>query len=219
MVHVPFENRLEAGRLLAEELSERKISPGGIVIGLTRGGVPTGFPISARLRLALDVIVVRKIGVPWQPELAMGAMAGSVRIIDHALIRHVGIYAEDVEETATKEQAAIKRREELYRAGRPALELNGRSVIIVDDGLATGNTMLAAIRYVRSLHPANVTVAVPVGAKQACDRIREEVDEFVCLAIPEDFHAVGQWYEEFRAVSDSEVQALLRKSLASPTAA
>jgi putative phosphoribosyl transferase len=219
MVHLPFENRLEAGRLLAEALSERKVPPSGIVLGLTRGGVPTGFPIAARLRLPLDVIVVRKIGVPWQPELAMGAMAGSVRILDHGLIRHLGIYAEDVEETVAKEQVEMKRREDLYRAWRPALELHARSVIIVDDGLATGSTMLAAIRYVRSLHPANVTVAVPVGAREACSGIRGEVDELVCLAVPVNFHAVGQWYREFRAVSDTEVQALLKKSLASPTAA
>ena len=226
MVPLPFADRLEAGRLLAAELSLHKITQDAVVLALTRGGVPVGFAVADRLGLPLDVIVVRKIGVPWQPELAMGAIAGSVRILDNQLIRELGIYDEDVEGIVAREQAEMKRCEVLNRGWKPALELHGRSVILVDDGLATGSTMLAAARYVRSLKPAKVTIAIPVGFQQACGRLRKEADDLVCLAIPEHFVAVGEWYRDFQQVGDTEVQNLLaesrrrlRKNLASPAAA
>jgi predicted phosphoribosyltransferase len=226
MVHVPFADRLEGGRLLAADPSLRKYSEGAIVLALTRGGVPVGFAVADRLHLPLDIVVVRKIGVPWQPELAMGAIAGTTRVLDDRMIQELGIPDEEVEDIIAREQAEMKRREDLYRGGKPAPDLHGRSAILIDDGLATGSTMLAAVRHVRSLKPAKVIVGVPVGSTYACDHLRREVDELVCLAIPECFFAVGEWYRDFGQVSDSEVQNLLAESrhrlrthLASPAAA
>jgi putative phosphoribosyl transferase len=216
MVALPFADRMEAGRLLASELSSRKIAPdAAVVLALARGGVPVGFAIAEWLRLPLDVIVVRKLGVPWQPELAMGAIAGGVRILDDRLIRRLGISDDEVEEILAREQAEMMRREELFRGGKPALRPHGQSAIIVDDGLATGSTMLAAVRHVRSLEPARVIVAVPVGSREACYRLRREADaadELVCLATPDAFFAVGEWYSDFRQVGDAEVRNLLAES-------
>jgi predicted phosphoribosyltransferase len=158
------------------------------------------------------VIVARKLGVPWQPELAMGAIAGTARILDGQMIRELGICDDEVEEIVAREQAEMKRREELYRAGEPALDLHGQTAILVDDGLATGNTMMAAVRHARSLKAAGVVIAIPVGSRQACERLRKEADDLVCLAIPELFYAVGEWYRDFSQVSDSEVQNLLAES-------
>ncbi|MGD1071378.1 MAG: phosphoribosyltransferase [Bryobacteraceae bacterium] len=212
MTHLPFEDRREAGRLLAAELARRDLGHNAVVLALTRGGVPVGFAVADRLHLPLDIIVARKLGVPWQPELAMGAIAGKTRILDDRMIRELGIADEDVEAIVEREQAEMKRREELYRGGNPALGLSRKSAILVDDGLATGNTMVAAVRHVRSLHPARVIVAVPVGSKQASNHLRKEADEVVCLAIPEIFYAVGEWYRDFRQISDAEVCDLLRES-------
>jgi putative phosphoribosyl transferase len=209
MVHLPFADRVEAGRLLAKELSTREVDRNAVVVALTRGGVPVGSAVAKRLHLPLDVIVARKLGVPWQPELAMGAVAGSARVLDDRMIGELGISHQEVEEIIAREQAEMRRREELYRGGKPALDLHGRSAILVDDGLATGSTMLAAIRHVRSLEPARVIVAVPVGSGGACKRLREEADDLVCPAMPEFFFAVGEWYREFPQVSDVEVQNLL----------
>lgn len=211
MIHLPFADRVEAGRLLAKELSPYHLRS-AVVLGLTRGGVPVGSVVADRLQLPLDVIVARKLGVPWQPELAMGAIAGTARILDRSMIRELGICDEDIEEIVAREQAEMKRREQLYRAGEPALDLHGQTAILVDDGLATGNTMLAAVRHARSLKAAGVVIAIPVGSRQACDRLRKEVDDLVCLAIPELFFAVGEWYRDFRQVSDTEVQNLLAES-------
>jgi predicted phosphoribosyltransferase len=212
MTHLPFEDRCEAGRLLAAELARRDMGQNAIVLALTRGGVPVGFAVADRLHLPLDVIVARKVGVPWQPELAMGAMAGATQILDEDMIRELGISREDVAEIVAREQAEMQRRELLYRGGKPALDLAGRSAIVVDDGLATGSTMVAAVRHARSLHPARVIVAAPVGSRQACAHLRKEADDVVCLAIPERFCAVGEWYRDFRQVDDSEVGNLLAES-------
>jgi putative phosphoribosyl transferase len=211
MVDLPFTDRVEAGRLLAKELSLHNIQD-GIVPGLARGGVPVAFAVADRLHLPLDVIVARKLGVPWQPELAMGAIAGTARILDGRMIRELGISDEDVEEIVAREQAEMRRREELYRESEPALDLHGKSAILVDDGLATGSTMMAAVRHARSLHAASVVIAIPVGSRQACDRLRREADDLICLSIPEAFFAVGEWYRDFAQVSDSEVQNLLRQN-------
>ncbi len=217
MVHLPFENRSEAGRLLAQELFERgMVEPGSeaIILALARGGVPVGFEVADRLRLPLDVIIVRKAGVPWQPELAMGAITSQVRILDDGMIRQLGISDDEVAEIVAREQAETRRRQELYRGGRPALDLHGRSAILVDDGLATGSSMMAAVRHVRRLEPAGVIVAVPVGSRGACDRVRPTADDLVCLATPDNFFAVGEWYRDFDQIDDAEVQRLLAKSRA-----
>jgi putative phosphoribosyl transferase len=215
MVHLPFADRVEAGRLLAKELSSRNVcqsNAAAVVLALTRGGVSVGFAVADRLCIPLDVIVVRKLGVPWQPELAMGAIAGGAPILDDGMIRQLGISAEDVEETIEREYTELRRREELYRGGDPALDVRGHMAILVDDGLATGSTMMAAVRHVRGLNPARVIVAVPVGSRDACDRLRLQADDLVCLATPDRFFAVGEWYRDFEQVSDAEVQHLLTES-------
>jgi predicted phosphoribosyltransferase len=226
MVQLPFADRVEAGRLLAAELSLRKIARDAVILALTRGGVPVGFAVADRLHLPLDIIVARKIGVPWQPELAMGAIAGTAQFLDDRMIQGLGISDEDVEQIVAREQAEMKRREELYRGGKPAPDLHGKSAILIDDGLATGSTMLAAVRHARSLKPAKVIIGVPVGSEEAAARLRKEVDELVCLAIPEFFSAVGEWYRDFQQVNDAEVENLLvesrrrlRKYLATPAVA
>lgn len=209
MVDLPFADRLEAGRLLADQLSFHKVPPDALIFALPRGGVPVGFAVAERLHLALDVLVARKLGVPSQPELAMGAIAGTVRVLDERLIEQLGIDNEAIDRIVRREQAEIKRREDLYRGARPPLELRGRTVVLVDDGLAMGTTMTAAARYVETLNPVAVVVAVPIGSRQACDRLTREADDVICLAAPEPFHAVGRWYNDFHQVTDAEVQNLL----------
>ncbi len=197
--------------MLAAELAARPLLKNPIVLALPRGGVPVGFEVARTLAAPLDVVVVRKLGVPWQPELAMGAIAsGGVRILDEKLIRQQGIPSEEIERIAAREVQEVERRELLYRGNRPALELRSRPVILVDDGLATGSTMLAAVKCVKSLQPSAVIVAVPVASRQACVLIRDEADECVCLATPTPFMAVGEWYQDFRQTSDAEVRELLQ---------
>lgn len=212
MIHLPFADRFEAGNELATELSHRISVRNAIVLALARGGVPVGFAIAKRLDLPLDVIVARKLGVPWQPELAMGAIAGSARTLNEGMLAELEIPAAEVEKVILREHAEMKRREELYRAGQPAPELAGRTAILVDDGLATGSTMLAAVRYVRKLKAATIVVAVPVGSREACEHLRREADEVICLAMPDFFYAVGEWYRDFNQVSDNEVRNLLAES-------
>jgi putative phosphoribosyl transferase len=214
MVHLPFADRLEAGRFLADQLSFHKVPADAVILALPRGGVPVGFAIAERLHLPLDVVVARKLGVPWQPELAMGAIAGTVRVLDERLIQELGIDNEEIDLIVRREQAEIERREELYRGGRPPLELRGRTVVLADDGLAMGSTMTAAARYVQSLNPAAVIVAVPIGSRQACERLTREADDLVCLAEPEPFFAVGRWYSDFHQVSDTEARNLLSERFA-----
>jgi putative phosphoribosyl transferase len=212
MVQLPFADRLEAGRLLADQVSFHKVPGDAVILALPRGGVPVGFAIAERLHLPLDVVVARKLGVPWQPELAMGAIAGPVRVLDERLIQELGIDNEGIDLIVSREQAEIKRREGLYRGGQPPLELRGRTVILVDDGLAMGSTMAAAARYVLTLSPAAVVVAVPTGSRQACERLTREADDVVCLAAPEPFFAVGRRYSDFHQVSDTQVRNLLAES-------
>lgn len=212
MITLPFRDRSEAGRLLGAELLARKPAPNAIILALPRGGVPVGAEVSDALKAPLDVVVVRKLGVPWQPELAMGAMAGGIRVLDSQLIRYLRISDEEVEAVVAREAAEIERRERLYRGGRRAPDLRNRIVILVDDGLATGSTMVAAARFVRSMHPERLIIAVPVGSAQACSRLKGEADQCICLAVPEPFYAVGEWYTDFRQVDDADVREILKRS-------
>lgn len=212
MLRIPFRDRTEAGRLLGAKLAGHDWEKDSIVLALPRGGVPVAFEVARALKLPLDVIVVRKLGVPWQPELAMGAIvSGGVRVLDQHLIRMEGVSQDDVEAVAAREEQEAERREKLYRAGRPALELRNHTVILVDDGLATGSTMLAAAQCVKSLQPSAVIVAVPVASLQACAHLRHAADECVCLAIPDPLGSVGGWYQDFRQTSDAEVRDLLSR--------
>ncbi len=212
MIELPFQDRADAGRLLAAELATRKFPAGTVVLALPRGGLPVAVEVAESLKASLDVVVVRKLGVPWQPELAMGALAGQTRVLDHRLIRDLRVSDEEVEAIVARETAELDRRERLFRRGRPPLNLKGRTVLLVDDGIATGSTMLAAARHVRSLQPEKLIVAVPVCSAQALNTLKKEVDEVVYLAIPEPFFAVGEWYTEFQQVSDAEVQQMLARS-------
>jgi len=212
MVRLPFQDRAEAGRLLGVELASRKLATDTIVLALPRGGLPVGAEVAEALKAPLDVVVVRKVGVPWQPELAMGAIAGDTRVLDNRLIRDLGISIGEVNAVIARESEEMRRREELYRSGLPAPDLRGRTVVLVDDGLATGSTMVAAARHVRSLQPQRLIIAVPVASAQACGRLRREADECICLAMPEPFFAVGEWYIDFGQVTDFEVQEILKRS-------
>jgi predicted phosphoribosyltransferase len=213
MIHLPFADRTEAGRLLATKLVGHDLPENVIVLALPRGGLPVGREIAQAFGAPLDVVIVRKLGVPWQPELAMGAIAGgSFKTLDEELIGELRVSREQIDAVVARESAEVARREKLYRKGRPALDVHGRTAVLVDDGLATGSTMLVAARYVRVFKPAKVIIAVPVGSSEACERLKKEADEFVCLATPEFFMAVGEWFEDFRQVSDFEVQRLLEES-------
>jgi putative phosphoribosyl transferase len=211
MVQLPFQDRTEAGRLLGVELASRNLGH-AVVLALPRGGLPVGAEVAEALQAPLDVLVVRKLGVPWQPELAMGAICGNTRVMDTELIRDLGISAQQMEAVATRETREMERREKLYRGGLPALNLRGRTAVLVDDGLATGSTMVAAVRRIRGLRPEKLIVAVPVSSTQACSRLQQEADECVCLARPEPFFSVGQWYVNFDQVTDTTVQEILRLS-------
>jgi putative phosphoribosyl transferase len=210
VIQLPFADRYEAGRLLAASLAMMKLPANVIVLALPRGGLPIGLEVARKLNAPLDVVIVRKLGVPWQPELAMGAIAsGSFQTLDQNLIRACGVSREDIDAVIDREKAEVTRREKLYRKGLPALDLRGKTALLVDDGLATGSTMLVAARYVRSLKPARMLIAVPVGSVQACERLKTEAYDCICLATPEPFVAVGQWYADFPQVNDSEVQRFL----------
>jgi putative phosphoribosyl transferase len=212
MVRLPFADRVEAGRLLGDELASRKLPLNTIVLALPRGGVPVGLAVANALHAPLDVVVVRKLGVPWQPELAMGAIAGrSGRVLDEQLIAELRLSREEVDAVTSRERMEVERREKLYRGGRPEPDLRRWTAVLVDDGLATGSTMVVAARYVRSLKPRKLIIAVPVASAQACQRVRTEADICVCLATPGRFVAVGEWYLDFHQVSDAEVQQLLEQ--------
>jgi predicted phosphoribosyltransferase len=210
-----FRDRAEAGRLLAQELVRYAHRPDVVVLALPRGGVPVGFEVARALSVPLDVFVVRKLGVPGHEELAMGAIAsGGVLVRNDEVVQLLGIPDWVIEDTAAREAQEVARRALAYRGDRPPLDVRGRVVILVDDGLATGSTMRAAARAVRGLDPARVVIAVPVAARSTCEEMRDEADEVVCMATPEPFHAVGLWYESFDQTSDDEVRSLL--GLAAP---
>jgi erythromycin esterase-like protein/predicted phosphoribosyltransferase len=205
---LPFQDRRHAGRLLAAKLSHYWGQPNLLVLALPRGGVAVGYEVARALEAPLDVLVVRKLGFPGHEEYAMGAIAsGGVRVMNP--LPGVNLDPEAVAQVVAREQNELVRREQLYRSQRPGLSAAGRTVILVDDGLATGSSMRAAVLAVARQHPARLVVAVPVGAEDSCRELRVEVDELVCAAMPEPFHAVGLWYEKFPQASDEEVRALL----------
>ncbi len=212
MIELPFQDRADAGRLLAAEFATRKFPAGTVVLALPRGGLPVAVEVAHSLKAAIDVVVVRKLGVPWQPELAMGALAGQTRVLDHQLIRDLRVSEEEVEAIVARETAELDRQERLFRKGRPPLNLKGRTVVLVDDGIATGSTMLAAARHVRSFAPERLIIAVPVCSAQALHTLTKEVDEVIYLATPEPFFAVGEWYTEFEQISDAAVQQMLART-------
>jgi predicted phosphoribosyltransferase len=209
-----FRDRREAGRRLAERVAERSGALGRdlIVLALPRGGVPVGFEVARRLSAQLDVFVVRKLGVPGYEELAMGAIASSgVVVLNHDVIRSLAIPEALIERKIDAERRELERRERAYREGA-APQIAGRGAILVDDGLATGATMLAAIAALRKLDPARITVAVPVASPEACRQIGVEVDRIVCAATPQPFTGIGVWYDDFSQISDDEVRALLHSA-------
>ena len=208
-----FKDRYDAGRHLAERLEKYVGRNDVIVLGLPRGGVPVAYEIARRLQLPLDVFIVRKLGVPGFEELAVGAIAsGDVRVLNEDVLRFLP-NAEQIIETATaRERVELERRETLYRGNRPPPELRGRTVILVDDGLATGATMRAAVRALRERGAAHIVVAVPVGAPDTCREFEKEVDETICAIAPESFQAVGQFYEDFSQTTDDEVRELLQRA-------
>ena len=205
-----FRDRREAGRFLAEKLAHNRGRDDVQELCQAPGGVPVGWEVASFLRAPLDACLVRKLGVPQWPELAMGAVAtaGGV-VLNEDLLGSLDISDEQIRDTLTRETAELHRREEVYRAGRGALLLAGRTVILVDDGIATGASMTAAVRSVRSTGPAHIVVAVPVGPASVCRRLRADADDVVCSTTPRDFRAVGQVYEDFHQVSDDEVRDLL----------
>ena len=207
-----FPNRAEAGRLLGLKLSKYAGRDDVIVLGLPRGGVPVAYEVARSLRVPLDVFIVRKLGVPGFEELAVGAIAsGGVRVLNEEVANALPNRDEIIEAVTAKEKAELERREREYRDGRPSPEIRGRTVILIDDGLATGATMRAAVKALRQRGAAKIVVAVPVGPPDTCKEFEDEADEVVCASAPEFFQAVGQYYEDFSQTSDEEVRELLAR--------
>jgi putative phosphoribosyl transferase len=210
-----FRDRSEAGRLLAQLLRAYADRDDVIVLALPRGGVPVAYEVAKALGAPLDVFVVRKLGVPGYEELAMGAIAsGGTVVLDRDLIRRLGISEDDLRRAIATEVRELERRESAYRRGRGPLDLQDKTVILVDDGLATGSTMRAAALAVREQRPKQIVVAVPVAAEETCAEFRDDVDDIVCAVTPKPFHAVGLWYDDFSQTSDDEVRELLAQAAA-----
>ncbi|MCW2978265.1 MAG: putative phosphoribosyl transferase [Actinomycetia bacterium] len=213
MESLRFRGRTEAGRYLAERLSGYAGRDDVIVLALPRGGVPVGYEVAKALGVPLDVFVVRKVGVPGREELAMGAIAsGGLLVLDQGVVRALGVSREQIERAVEAELRELQRREAAYRDGRGPPQLEGKTVILVDDGLATGSTMRAAALAVRQANPARIVVAVPVAAAETCDEFRDVVDDIVCGVTPRPFRAVGLWYDDFSQTTDEEVRELLAQA-------
>ena len=215
-----FRDRSEAGRALAEKLGAHAGRDDVLVLALPRGGVPVAFEVAKALQAPLDVFLVRKLGVPGHEELAMGAIAtGNVRVLNHDVLRQLRIPERIIDAVAQKEERELTRRERLYRGNRPPLECRGKTVILVDDGLATGSSMYAAVKALRQRNPARIVVAVPAAAPETCEAFQQVVDEIVCAVTPEPFYAVGAWYDDFTQTTDDEVHNLLERAASENTSA
>ena len=213
-----FRDRTEAGKMLAKSLAKYANRPGVLVLALPRGGVPVAFEVAQALKAPLDVFVVRKLGVPGHEELAMGAIAsGGVRVLNKSVVDMLEISDHVIDAVAGRELRELQRRERAYRNHRPAPDVRGRTVILVDDGIATGATMRAAVKALRQLKAGRIIVASPTTALSTAEEMQPEVDEFVAVMTPADFSGVGQWYEDFSQTTDEEVRALLEKAGQLPT--
>jgi putative phosphoribosyl transferase len=211
-VRTRFHDRRVAGQALAAQLGAYARRPDVLVLALPRGGVPVGAEVASALDAPLDVFVVRKLGVPGQEELAMGALAGGgIRVLDEQIIRAAGVTQADIERVSTLEAAELARRERQYRDDRPPPEVDGKTVILVDDGLATGSSMRAAVTALRAKNPAKIVVAVPVAAPETCQAFKAIADEIICVETPDPFASVGLWYEDFSQTTDEEVHDLLEQ--------
>ena len=208
-----FANRTEAGKVLATRLAAYANTLNTLVLALPRGGVPVAYEVAIRLHLPLDVMVVRKLGVPGREEMAFGAIAsGGVRLLNRETIRSWQISKRAIESITAQEQRELERRENAYRDDRPKPVIKGKTILLIDDGLATGATMHAAVTALRQQHPARIVIAVPTAAPSTCAQFRHEVDEIVCAITPDPFEAVGRWYKDFTQTTDDQVRDLLRRA-------
>ncbi len=213
MTRFPYQNRVQAGQVLAEELRQYANRSDVLVLALPRGGVPVAFEVASALDVPLDLMLVRKLGVPGHEELAMGAIAsGGARVLNEDVVGPLGIPDETIDEVARREEQELQRRQREYRGDRPMPDVRGQSVILVDDGLATGATMRVAVRALRQMRPARIVVAVPVAPPDTVRCLGREVDELICPATPEPYFAVGQWYEDFTQTTDEEIRDLLTRA-------
>ena len=208
-----FRDRTEAGQRLADKLLTYAGRPDLLVLALPRGGVPVAFEVAKALNAPLDIFLVRKLGVPGRKELVFGAIAsGGVRVLNQDLVQTLGISDRSIEAITAEEERELERRERVYRGDHFPMQVSGRTVILVDDGIATGSSMRAAVAALRMHRPARIIVAVPVASPSACEELVAEVDELVCVSKPELFYAIGQWYEDFPQVTDEELQDLLQRA-------
>lgn len=208
-----YDNRFHAGKLLATKLGHLKNRSDVLILALPRGGVPVAFEISRYLNVPFDILLVRKLGVPGYEELAMGAIAsGGAKVLNYDVISQLRIKDKDIANEIKREEAELTRRERVYRANRLPLDIENKWIVLVDDGLATGATMLAALQALRQKRPSKITVAVPVAPPSTCSQLQAEADEVICLHTPEPFDGVGRWYEDFSQTSDQQVQEILKEA-------
>lgn len=213
-----FSNRVDAGRQLADVLEAKLAAEDAVVLALPRGGVPVAYEVASRLGAPLDVLIVRKLGVPWQPELGFGAVAtGGVVVLNHDHIRTLGLGEDLVNDIAEREQGELERREQLYREGQEPIDVSGKTVVVVDDGIATGSTVRAALESLAERGVARRIVACPIAAAETVSGLEDEADEVVCLRTPVQFSAVGAWYDDFAPVSDADVKQLLEQAASEVT--